>query len=383
MAVGEGGDHARHLLVLARCALGDEAGALAAYAGLGRGYRRLAELDEPVMWAHLHSGDLTGAMAFAQRRGLARSPAVAATLRLSLARPPRVEVTGVVDLPFSDDALTPFMPGFGGAVNGRPTVLRLDTGGSYLHVSAELAATLGIEVVAREREFAALNRHWVGSGIADVDLGPVRLRNVPVAVHEQGLQTAALAAAFGVSLGPIIGTSLLRPFLATVDTPRARLLLSPRGDTGSRARHLAQVPADRHQVPFGIVQDHRIIAVGSIAVGSIAGTNAMPMFVDSGLVAASVEQGQAAVLASRRLLTQWGAARPGRGRFAELPGPLVLGDAGRDGLTALPVPHRTWRRLGHWDGVDVRALVSWGFLRHFGWTIDHDQHELLLTPAAA
>lgn len=375
VAAGEGGDHARHLLVLACCALGDRAGAVAAHTEISRGHRRLTDLDEPMLWAHVHDGDLAGAMAFAQRRGLTRSAAVEAPLRLSLAHPPTLAITSVADIGFTDDALTPFMPGFDGAVNGRPTVLRLDTGGAYLHVSGQQATDLGIEVVTREREYAALSRHWIGSGIADVDLGPVRMHNVPVAVHEHGLQSAAIAAATGVELGPLIGTSLLRQFLATVDTPQARLFLSPRGDADARARHLALVPTDGHRVPFGVVLDHRIIAVGSAC-----GADGVPMFVDSGLVAVSADQGQASMLAPRSTLDGWGVGRSPPQRFADLPGRLALGGARLDRATAMPVSGRTWRHLGHWDGVDVRALISWGFLRHFSLTIDHDRCELLLSP---
>lgn len=374
VAAGEGGDHAQHVLVLARCALGDGVGAIAAHAALSPRYRHLAALDEPVLWAHLHSGDLTGAMAFARRRGLTRVASVAASLQLALDHPPEIVASGLVEVAFNDDPLTPFMPGLGGAVNGRPVVLRLDTGGAYLHVSQEFARMHGIEVAAREREFAALSWHWIGTGIADVELGPLRLRNMPVAVHEQGLPTGAMAAAFGVEMGPIIGTSLLRPFLATVDAPGARLLLSPRGRDELRARHLALLPGQRQAVPFGIVQDHRMIAAGTV------GGTRVPLFIDSGLVAANPEQGQVSMLAAGRTLADWGADRPPRGRFAALPGPLVLGDARRDGLTALAVPSRTWRSLGHWDGVDVRALLSWGFLQHFCWTIDHDRQEFLLGP---
>ncbi len=68
------------------------------------------------------------------------------------------------------------MPGFAVRLNGRPTVARLDTGGSFVHVSAESARRIGIETVVTEREFAALRWHTVRYGVADLDIGPVHLR---------------------------------------------------------------------------------------------------------------------------------------------------------------------------------------------------------------
>lgn len=376
VATGRGGDEARHVLALARCALGDLENALATYRSIGSGYRRLGELNEPILWAHLHLGDLPAAQAFADRRGMTRRGTVAARLRLAAERPLEVVADGgadgVVEVPFTDDPLTPYMPGFAGSLNGRPAVLRLDTGGSFVHLSAQAAAAHGIDTVARERGFGALRRHWIGYGVADLELGPVSLRHVPVAVHEGALPAQAVAAVFGTELGPIIGSNILRRFLATVDGPHRRLLLSPRGVAAARTCHLARLPVAAETVEFGWWGEHMMIARGSV------GDRGVPLLVDSGLVAVHPEQGQAAVLASRRGLASWGVARPPEGRFAELPGRLGLGSATRASMTALPVSERTWRSMGDWGGIDVAGLISWGFLRHFTWTIDVDRHRYLL-----
>ena len=114
--------------------------------------------------------------------------------------------------------------------------------------------------------------------------------------------------------------------------------------------------------------DHLMIARGR--VGDVADAN---LFVDSGLVAFTAEQGQAALLASRGALASWGVGLPVDGRFADLPGPLAIGPASRNGLTAYPIPDSTWRAFGDWGGIRVDGLVSWGFLRHFSWTIDFDR----------
>lgn len=144
------------------------------------------------------------------------------------------------------------MPGFAALLNGQPTVARLDTGGSFIHVSSEAATAFGVKTIASEREFAALGWHTVRHGIANLELGPIQLRNVPVAVHEGALPAGAIAEVFGVELGPIIGTNVLGRFLTTVDAPSRRLLLSRRGDAVARAAHLAQLDAAQHEAPFAL-----------------------------------------------------------------------------------------------------------------------------------
>ncbi len=373
---GQAIDEARHLVTLVACVLGEYDDAIATHQLIDPRYRRLAELDEPVLWAHVHRDDIAGALAFAERRGLGRRGVVTQRLRLALENPLDVQIDGVVDVPFTDDALTRLMPGFTALLNGRPTVARLDTGGSYVHMSAKAAEAYGVKAIVAEREFAALRWHEVRHGFADLELGPIHLRNAPVAVHEGALPTGPIAEAFGVELGPIIGTNVLERFLTTVDAPGQRLLLSRRGDPEARTAHLARLGAAQHEAPFALWSDHLMIARGR--VGGLTDAN---LFVDSGLVAFTAEQGQAALLASRGTLSSWGLALPADGRFAELPGSLAIGPAARDGLAAYPIPDATWRDFGDWGGIRVDALVSWGFLRHFSWTIDFDRRHYLFGEA--
>ncbi len=124
--------------------------------------------------------------------------------------------------------------------------------------------------------------------------------------------------------------------------------------------------------------DHLMIVRG--LVGDVTSAN---LFVDSGLVAYTVEQGQAALLASGRALAGWGVSDPGNGRFAVLPGSLAIGTASQGGMTAYAVPDATWRDFGDWGGIHVDALISWGFLRHFSWTIDFDRRRYLFGEASA
>jgi hypothetical protein len=179
-----------------------------------------------------------------------------------------------------------------------------------------------------------------------------------------------------VQLGPIIGTSVLKQFLATIDGPGRRLILSPRGDAKARAQQLAMAGAHAGRasvVPFLLWPDHCMLVQGRIA-----GQPAC-FFVDSGLVAATPSQGQANLLASRQKLASWGAAQPRDQTFPVVPGTLSIGDARRDRPAAHPVDGKVWKAFGNWGGIRVDALVSWGFLSHFVWTLDFDHHTYTLS----
>jgi hypothetical protein len=372
----EHNDEALQLLTLTAIIRGEYAEARAAYRQIGPRYGRLPELDVPMLWAHIHQGDLAAAREFAERRGLLDDRVIAGRLRLAIEHPLRIELSGVAELPFTDDKLTPFMPGVAARLNGQVTVARLDTGGEFLHLTPAQARAFGVESVVCERAFFGLIEGGICYGMAEtLEIGPVRLSNVPVAILD-GLPAEQVAASFGVELGPIIGTNILQRFLTTIDGPRGRLILSRRGDAGARAGHLSRIEKAakvRHETSFGLWDSHLMIAQGRI--GAVRPVN---FFMDSGLVVANPEQGQAALLASESVLGSWRAQMPEAGHFAVLPGALGIGGASLERMTVFPVTDGKWQeQFGDWGGVKVEALASWGFLKHFAWTIDFDRHVYL------
>ena len=246
---GENADAARHVLALAAHVAGDHADAIAARDAIGARYRRLSELDEPILWSHLRLGDVAAAHAFAERRGLLRNRATKERLRLAAEKPLRVEMCGVIELPFTGDPFSPLMPGVDVQVQGRPMVARLDTGGSYLHVTRSQARALGIEYGGCERGFAGLAKNTICYGAADLALGGAHIRNAPVWVHaDDTFPVAVVASAFGAEMGAIIGTNVFRQFLTTIDAPQKRLVLSERGDPAARAAHIARLSGHAHEV---------------------------------------------------------------------------------------------------------------------------------------
>jgi hypothetical protein len=374
LAKPETSDAGHHILSLVAHVQGDHFSAIAHRVQISPKYRWLSHLDEAIIWSHVHSGDIEGALGFAQQRSLER-PTIA-RLKLAADHPLTVELDGVAQLAFTADKLSPFMPGIGGTFCGRRTVVRLDTGGSFVHLSPIQAEQYGIDTVTCEKGFASLTTGKICFGVADeLTLGPAVLRNVPVAVHHGALATKGIAEAFGVEIGPIIGTNILQHFLSTIDAPNGRLILSQRGNKQARKGHLSRIghlSGKIHELPFLLWLDHYMIAHGSVA--------SLParFFVDSGLVAINDTQGQVALLASHGVLSTWGASDVNVPLFSEVPGKFCIGTACRNDVTAYPVADNVWKSFGDWGGIKVDALVSWGFLSHFTWTVDFDRHIFLL-----
>ena len=84
-------------------------------------------------------------------------------------------------------------------------------------MSPEKAQKLGIDVVPAGSGFHGSHRTALSSGLArSFRIGGALLENVPVTI---------LSTLTGEQDFVILGTNLLEPFLATLDYPRARLVL--------------------------------------------------------------------------------------------------------------------------------------------------------------
>lgn len=367
-------DRALHFIVLAQIVKGKYAKAITTYQQIASQYKYLDQLNEPMLWAYIHHGDMAGAYAFAKRRGLLRDSVIAARLQLALENPLKVEISDVAEIPFTKDALTPFMPGISVQLNGRNTVARLDTGGSFLHVTPTQADMFGIKTTACERGFYSLIQGGICHGIAKtLNIGSVHLHNVPVAVLDN-LPTERFESASGVEFGPIIGTNILEQFLSTLDRPGERLILSERGNTMMREKHLSRIKGEAREVPFALWADHYMIAQGQ--VGTIKPVN---FFVDSGAVAVNEEQEQSSLLASKSVLSSWHISQSKSGQIVDISEKIGLGGAVQEKTLAFVVTDSQWKAFGNWGGIKVDALISWGFLKHFAWTIDFDRHVYTFT----
>jgi len=197
-------------------------------------------------------------------------------------------------------------------------------------------------------------------------------------VHaDETFRVDAVASAFGVEIGPIIGTNVFQQFFTTIDAPERRLIISQRGDPAARAAHIARLSGPARETPFALLGEHFMISRGRVCEDHDVN------FIDSGLAFFRSDQGQAGLMVSTSTLEAGGIPAPPTGRFAEIPGSIALGPVHQDGMMAVAVPDRVWRDFGDWSGIRVDALLSHAFLKNYAWTIDFDRRVYLFHDASA
>ena len=206
-----------------------------------------------------------------------------------------------------------------------------------------------------------------------IDTGAVTLHSVPISV----LPTGGMAIG-GHALDGILGTGVLKQFLATLDYPNDRLIL--RSPTGEAALSFYAEPAGKvvDEVPFYLQSTHFLLAKGSLN-----GVDGLVFHIDSGLA------GTPAFSAPRQTLELVGIPVPevevregmmggGGGGFAT--GTFEIAELGLGGLTQGDLigdfgglPPQSYRMLGFiQDG-----LISHNFLRHYAWTLDFERMRMV------
>ncbi len=357
-------DEARHVLFLTAFVNGDYRGALDHYQSINAGYRRLKELTAPVIEAYVHLGAVADAVVFARSRHDVRAVTIQ-RLEEHARRPFGVDLSGVAVVPFVDAPLGEWLPAFKAEINGQTLTAHVDTGGSFLHMGPDRARALGIKTVryGTDRAHLTLTRVGASYGVAErFVLGDAVLRNVPVDVLDTLRGEGDLI---------IFGTNLLEQFLATMDYPAHRLILSKRGDLEAAAAHRAQLPAEAVNVPFHLWGSHQMFARGGLGP-----RNDLNWFVDSGLVSVHPDgRGgfrQASFTSSKRRFSEWGISGTDirRGHF-ESPAPLTLGPLVEEN-PLMVVGAAGDQSFG---GVRIDGLISHAFLKRFVWTIDFDTRE--------
>jgi hypothetical protein len=262
-------------------------------------------------------------------------------------------------------------------VDGRSVTALIDTGGDCFILDPVIASELGIEIVASMTGmFAGGMEAEVGFARANaLKLGGVTLHSVPISVLPTGNMEIG-----GRQLDGIVGTGVLKQFLATLDYPNERLILrSPSGQAASA--FLTDVADDAlDEVPFYLQSTHFLMAQGSLN-----GVDGLVFHVDSGLA------GTAAFGAPRQTLDYVGIPVPdvevhadnvggGGGGFAT--GTFEIAELGLGELRQASLvgsfgglPPQSFMMLGFiQDG-----LISHNFLRQYAWTLDFERMVMVFT----
>lgn len=358
-----------HIAAMAAHVRGDYANAIAHFDDIDENYARRRELNRLIFESYMHVDKFQDALHFATVRDLSSNLRARAKSRVDF--PLSVSISGVVDLAFEDDVLTPYLPGVAGHVNGRETVFRFDTGGTFAAMSPTMATRYGVHSEQCSDGFANLQKTQVCYGVADLALGSIRVQNAPVAVISS-LPDEQL----GVELGPVLGTNFLQRFLATIDAHNARLLLSLRGENSANAQQMALLEKPHSKAPFLLLSDHFILARGG--AGDRRDLN---FFVDSGLVAVDRDGVQAGLLIPRAEAMVWAGVSDTSvdGTIVKLDTKIELGQTSQGSQRALILPDAAWSSFGAFGGIGVNGLISYGYLKNYSWTLDFDQHLIILS----
>jgi hypothetical protein len=351
---------ALHLRSLALFVRGKYREALETFWKVDPAYEKRAELGRSLLEACYHLNDSSGALALAKEVGVQDL----AFFEARANKPFSVAADRTFTLPFVADSKAPleFWPGVAAQINGQAATAMFDTGGAFLSMGKERAQALGIALVSTGQGKIASGDVTVQYGLVDrLELGDgLVFENVPV---------AALPKLDRV----IFGTNLLEPFLATIDYPNSRFILTPRERKDLHAAHRAMLPANQASMPFYLWGDHFMFGKG--VFGDRSG---LTFFFDSGLVALTVINGklsQAAFTASKERLMAWGFPESdlAASRFFQTDKQLgVAGLLQPDALVYFNVAQQEDRIFG---GVRMDGLISHGWLSKYTWTIDFEARE--------
>jgi hypothetical protein len=258
-------------------------------------------------------------------------------------------------------------------LQGRPIYALIDTGADTFVLDSEIAGSMGIKgLTSMTGTFAGGKKAEVGFAKAgSLKIGEVTLRSVPVSI----LPTQRFSKGFAegkYTIGGIVGTGILKQFLATLDYPHSRLILRrPDGQSLEEfQREISNSPAV--EVPFVLALSHFMMVRGRLN-----DREPLTFFVDSGLASEAAFAGPVETL-----------------KFAGIPVPetkIEEGNIGGGGGAGFATGMFPIKKLGLGSlvqddkkgefgsfppgslwmlGFINDGMISHQFLRQYAWTID-------------
>lgn len=165
-------------------------------------------------------------------------------------------------------------------INGKRINVIIDSGGPMFVVDEKIAKEIGIKEASKEEstKFAGGNSAEISFGQADsLTIGDVNMKNIPVMLgpfdgFAEGFKDYK-------DIHGILGTSVLKEFVPTMNYPSGQLVLRPRNEVGRN--NLNKMLANDEileEVPFTLASTHFMFGKGSVNQKSN-----LNFFVDSGL----------------------------------------------------------------------------------------------------
>jgi tetratricopeptide (TPR) repeat protein len=358
-------NEALHLRSLSLFVQGKYREALAALALMDTTYAKYSDAGKAMVDAYIHLNEPQKAFELAKQLEMAD-----ANYYQKLAEKPfTCNANKTFIIPFDNDPnlqiSTRFFPSVTGRVNGKKANIGFDTGGPFLVVGKEAAKKFGIMP-----DFKDIGMHGAASVTIwrsmanETELGNgLVFKNVPVVIME------------GLGQQVIFGTNILEQFLATIDYPNSRLLLTPRNRKDLYPNHLTLLPKRQERLPFYMWGDHYMFAKGSF--NKISELN---FFFDSGLVALAEIDGelkQAPFTVSKEKLISWGFDENELGKSRFFPTTYSLAVRGLVQKNTLIWYDVNLEKNRSFGGIRIDGLISHAFLSKYSWTINFENHEYI------
>jgi hypothetical protein len=254
--------------------------------------------------------------------------------------------------------------------SSRDAYFLIDTGAHHVVLDSQFAHELGVQ--AKDNfvgTFAGGLHAPVQSAMLDsIALGSVTITNLPVDV----LPSRRFKLQKDIQIDGIIGTELLRQFLATIDYFNGALVLRPRSDSSAFEAEAERSGAAR--VPLWLVGDHFLFARGRLGDGPEG------LFsIDTGLAGGGVTATDAALKAAHiiadALHAQSGVGGGGPVTVLPFTADVTLGSVTEHAVRGLYTPE------GSPYGIfpfEVQGAISHGFFRPYSLTLDFDAMLLVL-----
>ena len=355
-------NEALHLQSLCFFVQGKHRQAIAAFSRMDTAYSKYDQVGRTIVDAYIHLYEPQNALRTAKQLKIGGP----ADYYQELADKPfacHADKTFIVPFVGSPQIPSKFWPGVSGTINGKRLTIRFDTGGTFLVLGKERAEEVGIGLDHEDSGMHGAKRVTTWKSIADeMELAEgLVFNNVPVVIM--------------ASLGnrAIFGTNILESFLATMDYPNSRFILTPRSRKNLYREHLALLPKKTEKLPFYMWGDHYMFAKGSF--NNVGGLN---FFFDSGLVALGMFDGQlkqAAFSASKEKLVSWGFEESRLEKSTFLPTEYPLSVKGLTQDNTLIWYDTNLERDRRFGGVRIDGLISHAFLCKYSWTIDFDDYQ--------
>lgn len=276
-----------------------------------------------------------------------------------------------------DEAIVPFvvkqpLPLIQARVNGRGALLMIDTGTSFA-LQPEFAAAAGVKL-GPPGQATDIGGNAAPGRLAIVDkleLGGAVAANVSAAVLDT---RASEAFVMGTRVDGIVGTSVFKRFLTTIDYPHGRLILRPRSASAAFEAKAAAVNATIE--PCWFTDDHFIVARARVD-----NAPARLFVFDSGL-----DRG---LTATHGLIDAAHIAPDAKGAVAEetfggisqtvpfVAGTVAVGDSVQHAVRGLVIAEG--RPFGIFP-FTVWGSIGQEFLEHYAYTVDFEAMNVVLVP---